>query len=104
MTFKACLHAIEHWAPDMFLLENVEMSEDPDSGEGNLDLVVRALKHAGYQVEVYRILSSDYGLPTRRSRLYLGGFHLTKQDGASFSLVSKFLELFKLKSQPPDTC
>ena len=102
VTFKACTEGIKYWEPDAFLLENVEMSED-DGGEGNLDVIVKILQSLGYKVQVFRVLASDYALPTRRVRLYLGGFNQKKQPDACFKTVDQLLSLFKMKPQPPES-
>ena len=100
ITFKACLEALSQWEPEFFILENVDLAEDED---GNFDLIVQALQCAGsgYNVRVFKLISTDYGLPTRRIRLYFGGFHRQKQPQASFEVVEKLLALFRLKSQKP---
>ena len=106
MTFKAVLTCLEHYQPEVFLLENVDMNDD-ESGDGssNLEIIVKSLQSlgTGYIVRVYKMLSSDYGLPTRRVRLYFGGYHKQKAPQASFELVDKLLVCFKLEHQKPAT-
>ena len=103
MTFKSCVHAIDFWHPDAFILENVDMSEDSESESGNLDIILKTLQSKNYTVKCFKVISTDYGLPTRRVRLYLGGFSNRKQPNASFALVEQLLCLCKLKHQPPDS-
>ena len=87
----------------MFILENVDIADDPDGeGQGNLDLIVEALQSVGYAVRIFKLVANDFGLPTRRVRLYFGGYHQKKQPEASFDLVEKLLNCFKLKCQKPE--
>ena len=102
VTFKACLQCLEHWEPDAFVLENVDMNED-ENDSGNLDIILKCLQSQNYAVKVFKILSSDYGLPTRRVRLYLVGFHQRKQSSAPLHLLEQLLSIFKLKHQPPES-
>lgn len=79
------------------------MSEDSESESGNLDIILKTLQSKNYTVKCFKVISTDYGLPTRRVRLYLGGFSNRKQPNASFALVEQLLCLCKLKHQPPDS-
>lgn len=103
VTFQACIAALEHWEPPMFILENVDLAEDSEGeGQGNLELIVQALQAVGYAVRIFKLIASDFGLPTGRVRLYFGGYHQKKHPEASFDLVEKLLTCFKLKSQKPE--
>jgi|Cyp2metagenome_2_1107375.scaffolds.fasta_scaffold996256_1 hypothetical protein len=42
VTFRAIIDAIRHWYPEMFLLENIEMSSCDDD-DRNLDHILGAL-------------------------------------------------------------
>lgn len=87
----------------MFILENVDLAEDSEGeGQGNLELIVQALQAVGYAVRIFKLIASDFGLPTGRVRLYFGGYHQKKHPEASFDLVEKLLTCFKLKSQKPE--
>ena len=99
-TFKACVAALKEFGPDFFLLENVDLGDgdDPDS---NLSHIVEMLESCGYKVKFFKVSALDYGLPQRRVRIYLAGFHCHKQPLASFTRVEKVLALTKLKTQSP---
>ena len=77
------------------------MADDDGDGSSNLEIIVKSLQSIGYIVRVYKLLSTDYGLPTRRVRLYFGGYNKQKVPQASFELVDKLLACFKLDHQKP---
>ena len=101
-TFRACSSAIGVFQPDWFLLENVDM--EADDAESNLALIVKYLTEIGYEVQVFRTCAADFGLPQRRIRLYIGGFHRLKQPECSFRRVERMLNVMRLPSQYPDSC
>jgi len=100
-TFKACLGAIEEFNPHCFILENVDLGdgEDPDS---NLAIINEALQKCGYTVKVFKLTANDFGVPQRRLRIFICGFHSEKQPQASWVRVERMLNLMRLKSQPPE--
>lgn len=79
-------------------------SEDTSS---NLDCILAALKEAGHEdgfhVQVFRVISSDYGTPQRRVRLYFVGVNRRELPHFKMKNVEKSLHMFKLKCQPPAT-
>ena len=101
-TFRACSSAIGVFQPEWFLLENVDM--EADDAESNLALIVKYLTEIGYEVQVFRTCAADFGLPQRRIRLYIGGFHRLKQPECSFRRVERMLNVMRLPSQYPDSC
>ena len=80
------------------------MDDDPAAADSNLSLINGALQECGpgFNVKIYKLSANEYGLPTRRTRLYFIGFNLQTQPQANFARVDRLLSLFKLKSQPPD--
>ena len=85
------------------------MTSADDGKEGsdtNYELCVQSLKDAGthgFQVRCFRIVSSDYGVPQRRMRLFFLGFNKKLHPNASFANVTSMLMNFKLKCQLPAT-
>ena len=77
------------------------MTDEPGS---NYTHICTALEKAGggYEVKVVTMVSSDYGVPQRRVRLYFIGV-LKSKFNLSSQMVDKTLNLFKLKCQKPDT-
>jgi DNA (cytosine-5)-methyltransferase 1 len=62
--------------PKAFVLENVKRLASHKCGE-TLKKIVRTLKELGYYVD-YTILNAlDYGLPQKRERVFIVGFHKT---------------------------
>ncbi|CAJ1403083.1 unnamed protein product, partial [Effrenium voratum] len=105
-TFKCVINLLNTVPVSWFILENVDLDSEPD---GNLDLIMKALSssgfgtHAdGYQVKAFKILTSDYGLPSRRIRLYFVGVSRSSFPQFSMKCVERNLNMFTLKCQPPD--
>lgn len=66
-----------------------------------VDLILEALREPGYQVKAYMMISSDYGLPQRRVRLYFIGIHRDDFPNFRFDKVLEYLQLFRLRCQSP---
>jgi DNA (cytosine-5)-methyltransferase 1 len=65
---------IEAKRPKAFLLENVKRLASHKHGE-TLKRIIQTLKGLGYHVD-YKILNAlDYGLPQKRERVFIVGFH-----------------------------
>ena len=92
---------MKEFVPDFFLLENVDLGDgdDPDS---NLSHIVEMLESCHYRVRIFKVSALEYGLPQRRVRIYIAGFHSEKQPTASFTRMEKILNLIKLRPQTPD--
>lgn len=99
VTFRSCVNAIRLTEPDFFVLENVDLS-DTDDVDGNLQMIVRFLQDAQYRVRTFRL----FGLPQRRLRIYMCGFHSVRQQQASFQKVERYLSAMRLPKQSPATC
>ena len=106
-TFKCVINLLNTVPVSWFILENVDLDSEPD---GNLDLIMKALSssgfgtHAdGYQVKAFKILTSNYGLPSRRIRLYFVGVSRSSFPQFSMKCVERNLNMFTLKCQPPDS-
>ena len=84
------------------MLENVDLS-DGDDVEGNLQMIIKCIQEAGYNVRTFRMIATDFGLPQRRLRIYLCGFHRIKQGMANFQKVERHLRAMRLPHQPPET-
>lgn len=68
---------IHHHKPRAFLLENVSGLLTHDDGK-TFTTILSTLVELGYEVE-YKILdASDFGVPQRRSRIYIVGFNRKK--------------------------
>ena len=103
MTFRGCVSAIRLTEPDFFVLENVDLS-DSDDVDGNLQMIVKCLQDSGYRVRTFRLIATDFGLPQRRLRIYICGFHSLRQQQASFQKVERYLSAMRLPKQGPATC
>jgi len=97
-TFKCILQQLQAIHFPIFVLENVDLEDDKGS---NLDLILEALREPGYQVKAYMMISSDYGLPQRRVRLYFIGIHRDDFPNFRFDKVLEYLQLFRLRCQSP---
>lgn len=64
---------LEETKPMCFLLENVKGLVTHDKGN-TINIIIKELNHAGYDV-VYKVLTSiEYGVPQMRQRVYFIGF------------------------------
>ena len=99
VTFRACIEALSLMQVDLFILENVDLE---DSSDSNLDNIVKMLSVCGpgYSCKVYQLISSDFGIPQRRVRIYIIGFNQRSQGTANFTRVDHYLELFKIRPLP----
>jgi len=65
---------LEEKRPKGFVLENVKRLVSHNKGE-TMKQIINSLKELGYSVD-YRILNAlDYGLPQKRERVFIVGFH-----------------------------
>lgn len=73
--FENILHFLNHKKPRSFFLENVRglRSHKSDSGH-TLDIIRGKIDLAGYDMAVFDVKASDFGLPQHRPRLFLVGF------------------------------
>ena len=100
VTFRSCVDTINILSPDMFLLENVDLEDEAD---GNLAWIVKILRETKYEVQVYKLISSDFALPQRRVRLYILGFSSERQSQVTWANIERRLDLFRIKSLSPAT-
>ena len=100
-TFKATIQTLESVRARTFLLENVDLEDAKDS---NLDIIVQMLEELNFSVFVFKILSSDYGVPQRRVRLFFLGVNKGLYPNFDQKNVIKHLAAFQLKCQTADTC
>ena len=78
---------INHHKPRAFLLENVAGLLTHDEGR-TFTTIVSTLVELGYEIE-YKILdASDFGVPQKRSRIYIVGFNRRKVRPAIFHFPS----------------
>ncbi len=78
---------IEFHKPKAFLLENVAGLLTHDDGR-TFTVIINVLTGLGYRLE-YKILdSSDFGVPQKRERIYIVGFHKKKVGMADFNFPS----------------
>jgi DNA (cytosine-5)-methyltransferase 1 len=74
---------INHHKPSAFLLENVAGLLTHDEGR-TFSTIISTLIELGYDIE-YKILdASDFGVPQKRSRIYIVGFYRRKVREAVF--------------------
>jgi DNA (cytosine-5)-methyltransferase 1 len=73
--FENIVHFLIHKKPRSFFLENVRglRSHKSDSGH-TLDIIREKIDFAGYDMHIFDVKASDYGLPQHRPRLFLIGF------------------------------
>ena len=77
---------------------------DDESKNSNLNLILQSLQNSGpsgFNVRCFKVVSSDFGLPQRRVRLYFAGVSCHHYPNVNMENISKHLNLFKLKKQPP---
>lgn len=70
--FYDLLRVLREYQPKYFVLENVEKIRTLNKG-AVLEKLVRHLESVGYQVDVFDLCASDYGLPQQRKRLFFSG-------------------------------
>lgn len=75
--FHEVLRIIVDKEPKAFLLENVKGLTTHDSGR-TIETIIDSLRDAGYAVHTAVLDASDYGVPQRRERIYIVGFHKEK--------------------------
>ena len=104
-TFNYVLKVLTEVTVRVFLLENVDMEEPKASGDTNLQIIIDKLTgiDQGYHLRVFKVLSSDFGSPQRRIRLYFLGVSKRFYPEIDMNRMTKHLEAFKLQSQSPDT-
>ena len=100
MTFRAVLQLLENVRVGWFVLENVDMDESPD---GNLNCILQALDNLGFRTRAYKMLSSDFGSPQRRLRLYFCGISRTRYPEFNMNHITDVLNHLNLKCQEPET-
>ncbi|MEW6535328.1 MAG: DNA (cytosine-5-)-methyltransferase [Candidatus Auribacterota bacterium] len=72
--FFDIVRILQRKRPKAFILENVKQLISHHRGE-TIKNIVMALKDLGYYVE-YRVLNAlDYGLPQKRERIFIVGYH-----------------------------
>lgn len=103
VTFRVTVNILRATEPEWFALENVDLSETDDA-ESNLNMIKKVLEEANYKTKTFRVIASDFGLPQRRIRIYVCGFHATKQAQASFQKVERNLAAMRLSKQNPVSC
>jgi site-specific DNA-cytosine methylase len=79
ITFNATTSIIEQYAPDVFVLENVDSIGDEECENSNLQLCIERMESltVSYKVKIHRVLTSKYFLPQRRLRVYIIGLKLS---------------------------
>lgn len=99
-TFKAVLQCLESIDISWLILENVDLEIGPDS---NYSIIMRSLEEVGpkYAVMAYKMLSSDFGLPQRRTRLYIVGVSRKAYPTFDMQAIAKLLDILKLPTQKP---
>jgi site-specific DNA-cytosine methylase len=102
-TFKAVLQCLESIDISWFILENVDLEIGPDS---NYSIIMRSCEEVGpkYAVMAYKMLSSDFGLPQRRTRLYIVGVSRKAYPTFDMKAIAKLLDILKLPTQKPVAC
>lgn len=71
---------IAHKQPRCIFLENVKGLISHDKGK-TLKVILSTLDELGYEVKYQVLNAKDYGLPQKRERIYLVGFHREKVKG-----------------------
>ena len=77
---------------------------DDETPDSNLSLILQSLETAGthgFHVQALLLVSSDFGVPQRRVRLYFVGVNKGKHSHFQIKAVANILDSLKLKSQSP---
>ncbi len=77
------------------------MDLDGDDNEGNLQSILKVLSELQYRVQTYCLKSSDFGIPQRRVRIWIVGFHAERNPEASFERMTQTLSTLQIRCQPP---
>jgi DNA (cytosine-5)-methyltransferase 1 len=89
--FTEFLRVARMWKPDWIVLENVTGIRDTERGIF-LEQILTGLAREGYTISWFVLNALDYGVPQRRSRLFiigsLDGISLTKPDQVVFENVT----------------
>lgn len=78
-TFRDLRDHLQLASPRTFILENVDAFGEDDGSDAagpNVDFLYNSLMDIGYSLSHGVFVSSDYGLPQRRRRVYFVGVHL----------------------------
>jgi DNA (cytosine-5)-methyltransferase 1 len=67
--FKEIIKIAEYKKPEYMVLENVEGLLNHDKGY-SLQIILHSIKEIGYDVQYKLLLSSDYGIPQNRKRVF----------------------------------
>ncbi len=103
ITFKSVRRLLDSILVHWFLLENVDMTDD-ETPDSNLSLILQSLEAAGthgFHVQALLLVSSDFGVPQRRVRLYFVGVNKGKHPHFQIKAIANILDALKLKSQLP---
>lgn len=68
--YKTLIHYMQEHRPTVVVGENVINLERMDDGSV-LEIIKKGLANAGYTVEVWKMYAPDYGIPQRRTRLFI---------------------------------
>lgn len=76
--YKHMLRVVQHYAPKVFIAENVDGIRSPRKGDDEgtvnaLDQILNDFRAAGYKVEYRVLLAADYGVPQMRKRVIIVG-------------------------------
>lgn len=70
--FFDVVRILKYYQPTFFILENVQKMRNHERGS-TLSAIEEFLSEAGYNVSVWDLCASDYGLPQQRRRLFFCG-------------------------------
>ena len=77
--FFDVVRIIKYYQPTFFVLENVQKMRNHEKGS-TLTVIKEFLNEAGYNVSVWDLCASDYGLPQQRRRLFFCGVLASASD------------------------
>ncbi|CAK9069879.1 Modification methylase HaeII [Durusdinium trenchii] len=104
-TFAGTVDAINRTQPLMFILENVDLG-DCTEDDSNGAVIATALGNEGYATRMIMLKATDFGLPQRRTRLFILGVNIRRAnaelrntaDQVLASALTVYLPNLKLKA------
>lgn len=71
-TFDGTMQTIKHTKPLWFVMENVDVG-DATEDDSNGAVIQKVMAEAGYETRMILLTATDFGLPQRRTRLFILG-------------------------------
>lgn len=94
--FKEFVRVVDIVKPKTFVLENVARMQSHNKGKTIEEIVIR-FKNIGYKVQHKVLQAADYGVPQKRSRIFIIG--IREDLGASFEYPKATTKTYKSVSE-----